>query len=352
MAESDTDGAVAADTSAPASPSSEPAASQPTPTSEPTSAPSGEKSESKESLLDAVLKVAPATNETDVLAKPKDESAPRDDQPESDQADTGTTETEADEDDSIPADAAPRLAKKIRKLVNERRELRREVEQLRPVAQIGGELQEFATANDLSGDDVASVLRMAAMLRAGDYDSFYRAVAPFVRTAQEYLGVVLPRDLADRVRAGHMTEVAAREFARQRYDHQRSQFELEATTEAASRQRVHSTQNEVQRAVSTYEMRLSASDPDYRAKAPSVRRVVQALLHERGGTIQTVDDALQITKAAYDEVSRQMRSIQPQPRATRPMPNGASQTPSARAAPKNMMEAALLGLESARRAGG
>jgi hypothetical protein len=76
------------------------------------------------------------------------------------------------------------------------------------------------------------------------------------------------------------------------------------------------------------------------------------MLHERGGTIGGVQDALQITKAAYDEVNRQMRAFQPTPRATRPVPNGATQTTSARAAPKNMMEAALQGLENARRAGG
>jgi hypothetical protein len=351
MAESETDGAVTADNSAASTPdSSPPAAPQHSPSSEPTTESTGD-SQSKSSLLDAVLKVVPATTESDVLAKPKDEPAPQGEQEpeESDQADTETAEAD---DEQAPADAAPLVRKKINKLLKDRRELRREVEALRPNAEIGGELAQFATANDLSGDDISNTLRMAAMLRSGDYESFYKAVAPFVRTAQEYLGVVLPRDLADRVRAGHMTEVAAKEFARQRYDHQRSQVELEATTEAVSRQRIVATQAEVQRAVSSFENRLSASDPDYKAKAPSVRRVAQALLHERGGTIQTVDDALKITKAAYEEVNRQMRAIQPQPRPTRPMPNGASQTSSARAAPKTLMEAALQGLDNARRAGG
>lgn len=346
-----TDGAVATDAPVASGTDSSSPPSQSTTTSEPTSteSKSGE-TQSKSSLLDAVLKVVPATNETDVLAKPADPSAPQDEHsPETDQADN---EADADDDEPAPEDATPRLRKKINKLLSDRRELRKEVETLRPHAGIGAELTEFATANDLSGDDVANVLRMAAMIRAGDYESFYRAVSPFVRTAQEYLGVVLPTDLAGRVRAGHMTEQAAREFARQRYDHQRSQLELEASTQAAGQQRVRATQSEVQRAVSSFEMRLSASDPDYKAKAPSVRRVVQAMLHERGGTIQNVNDALQITKAAYDEVNRQMRSFQPVPRATRPQPNGATQTTSARAAPKTMMEAALQGLENARRAGG
>jgi len=97
---------------------------------------------------------------------------------------------------------------------------------------------------------------------------------------------------------------------------------------------------------------LSASDPDYKAKAPSVRRAAQALLFERGGTISSVQEALEITKSAYDEVNRTMRAFQPAPRATHPQPNGATQTPSARAAPKTLMEAALQGLDQARRAGG
>lgn len=349
MVEAENAGPAAAEPSA-ASETSSPPPSPPTTPAEPPAASPGEPS-SKESLLDAVLKVAPATNERDVLEH-ADTSTPQDNQPpdQPDQADT-EPETEAD-DEPAPPEAAPAIRKKINKLLKQRRELRQEIETLRPSAEIGGELRQFAEVNDLSGDDVAGTLRMAAMLRAGDYASFYQAIAPFVRTAQEYLGIVLPRDLADRVRAGHMTEIAAKDFARQRFDTQRSQFELQATTEASNRQRVQTTQNDVQRAVSNFELRLSASDPDYKAKAPSVRRAVQALLFERGGTIASVDEALAITKSAYDEVNRHYRSLQPRPAATRPQPNGATQTTSARAAPKTLMEAALQGLDNARRAGG
>src|SRR5262249_34182013 len=148
------------------------------------------------------------------------------------------TDQTADDDEPAPQDAAPAIRKKINKLLKQRRELRHEVEAMRPAAEIGSELEQFAQVNDLSGDDVAATLRMAAMLRAGDYQSFYQAIAPFVRTAQEYLGIVLPKDLAQRVRAGHMTEAAAKDFARQRFDTQRSRFELQATQEASSRQRV------------------------------------------------------------------------------------------------------------------
>jgi hypothetical protein len=347
--------AIAPAADSPAAPADSPApAPSPAPSSTPAEPPASSHGEpqSKSSLLDAVLKVAPATNERDVLDDAADKPSPPGEPDSTDQADDDSGTDDIADDEVAPADASPLLRKKINKLLKHRRELRQEVETLRAPAEIGGELENFAKQNNLSGDDIAGTLRMAAMLRAGDYESFYKAVAPFVRTAQEYLGIVLPKDLQQRVRAGHMTEAAARDFARQRFDGMRSQYEAQAATETISRTRVQSTQAEVQRAVSSFEMRLSASDPDYKAKAPSVRRAVQALLYERGGKISSVDEALAITKEAYAEVNKHLKTIQPPPRATQPRPNGATQTTSARPAPKTLMEAALQGLETARRAGG
>jgi hypothetical protein len=319
------------------------------PSPQPSAETPAEAGTSKESLLDAVLKVVPATTESDVLAPTDAEAPPEAIEPDSQQAEPEEPETD---DDEPPPEAAPAIRKKINKLLKQRRELRDQLSQLQAPAEIGSELEQFAKVNDLSGEDIAGTLRIAAMLRHGDYQSFYQAIAPFVRTAQEYLGVVLPRDLADQVQQGQMSEQAAKAYARQRFDGQRSQFELKATEQAHQRQQVQAVQSDVQRAVSSFELRLSASDPDYKAKAPSVRRAAQALLFERGGTISSVQEALDITRTAYDEVNRQMRAFQPVPRATHPQPNGASQTPSARAAPKTLMEAALQGLEQARRTGG
>jgi len=334
-----------ADTAAPAS---EPASPSPSPpeTADHSAADTGQ---SKETLLDAVLKAVPAATETDVLKDSK-EPAPPEATPET--GDQAETETDDSDDDEPPQDATPLARKKINKLLKQRRELRDELSRVRPAAEIGSELETFAKQNDLAGDDIANTLRIAAMLRHGDYASFYQAIAPFVRTAQEYLGIVLPRDLQEEVRKGQMTEAAAKAFARQHFDRQRAEFERQAVETASNRQAVQYVQTDVQRAVSNFELRLSASDPDYRAKQPAIRRVAQALLYERGGTISSVEEALALTQDAYNEVNRQVRSYQPKPMATTPKPNGASQSPSARPAPKTLMEAALQGLETARRTGG
>jgi hypothetical protein len=305
-------------------------------------------------MLDAVLKVVPANDGPDVLAKPEDKASPE--TPPEKPEDGAEAAADGDDDNEpLPDNASPLLKKKITKLLKDRHELRaqvRELETMKPAAEIGTQLHNFAVEHDLSGDDVSTVMQIAAMLRHGDYEAFYRAISPFVRTAQEYLGVVLPEDLRERVTRGHMTEEAAREFARTRMDKQR--VELTHKTEQAQHatQALQSTQDDVARSVTAYEQRLAAADPDYKAKAASVRRIAQAMLFEKGGTIASVQEALTITKAAYDEVNATIRRQQPAPRPTSTVPNGNGSTRSARAEPTTLMEAALQGLARARNGAG
>jgi hypothetical protein len=348
----------AADSGTPAAAPSQEGAVSSTPASESSSpAPAGDTGQSKGSLLDAVLKVVPASTEPDVLAtaKPTEPAVPPETaSPAEDQATPETEEAETAEDDDAPPppETAPAARRKINKLLKQRRELRSQVAAMERPAEIGSQIQAFVTQNDLTDDDFANTLKIAALLKSGDYRGFYEAVAPYVRSAQEYLGVVLPRDLSEQVRIGQMTEATARNFARQRYDMERANYERQNLEVAQSRQRVEYVKNDVQRAVSSLEQRMAANDPDYKAKAPAVRRAAQALLFERGGQISHVGEALEITQAAYNEVNRHFRSMQPRPTATSPQANGASQSPSARAAPKTLMEAALQGLENSRRTGG
>jgi hypothetical protein len=301
-------------------------------------------------MLDAVLKVVPADTMPDVLAKSDDKASPETPaEPSAEPADPAATDE--DDNEPLPDNASPLLKKKISKLLKDRQELRAQVKQfesMRPVAEIGHQLQTFAQQNDLSADDVGTVMQIAALLRHGDYEAFYRVISPYVRTAQEYLGIALPNDLRERVQQGHMTEQTAREFARTRMDKQKVELTYQTEQAQHATQTLASTQDQVTRSVSAYEQRLAASDPDYKAKAASVRRMAQAMLFEKGGTITSVDEALAITKAAYDEVNATIRRQQPAPRATGHIPNGNGSTRSARAEPKSLMEAALQGLERAR----
>jgi hypothetical protein len=295
--------------------------------------------------------VVPATNEKDVLA-PAETPAPPD--PEEDKPDT-TDQADADnaDDDDEPAsqELAPPARKRINKLLKQRREMRQTITELEGPAQIGRELESFAKASNLAGDEIAAVLKIGALYKAGDFAGFYQAVSKAVRNAQEYLGVVLPPDLQGKVKQGQMTEVAAREFARQRFDGQIASAARQEAEAHAARVSYEQAQGNVHRAVSNFELRLAANDPDYKAKQPAVKRMAQAMLFDRGGFIHNDQEAVEITRLAYDEVNKQIRSFQPRPASTPARPNGSTQAPSTRTAPKTIMEAALIGLEQSRRGG-
>lgn len=300
--------------------------------------------QSKETLLDAVLK-ATETSSKDGEKGPEDkEDAPTSEAEEEEKSEDVAREAAKDDapddDEPLPDDVSNKVKKKVRKLLDERRVLRTEVEALRPNADVGHQFSQFAQANNLSPTDVVEALNLAAALKNGDLPRFYEMVSPAVRLAQEQLGLVLPPDLQQRVEQGQMTVDAAREFAKVRYNQQVYAQQAQQMQEASQTHAVRAVQADVQRAVSSFEQRLIATDPDYKAIAEPVRRAAQALLFERGGKVSNANEAVEITKRAYDEVKSQYRRMQAPPKATAKTPTGSNpQTSGARPTPKTLMEA-------------
>ena len=330
----------------------------PAPAAVETPAPSTETSapeSSKQTMLDAVLEVVQPTSEdgdtVEGTEKPEEpaEASPTEDAEEKEQAEEQTGEENDQEEERAAEEFSPKARRQINRLLRQRKELRSEMEQLKPVAEIGNQLQHFAVQHQLGSDDVINALHIAATLRRGDYKTFYDMMSPYVRHAQEYLGVVLPEDLQYAVQQGQMNEDIARQYARTRFDQQRMQIEREQLGQMSQQYLTNEIAGTVQRAVSSYEDQLAASDPDYKAKAGFVQRAAGAILREKGGTISSPEEAIAIVRDAYKEVNDHFRKISQPPRATPRTPGSTnSQTPAARAAPKNMMEAALAGLGRAR----
>jgi hypothetical protein len=115
---------------------------------------------------------------------------------------------------------------------------------------------------------------------------------------------------------------------------------------------LQNTQDYVQRTVSALEQQFAAKDPDYKVKAASVHDMVKSMLFDRGGTINNVEEALDLTRKAYDRVNTTFRQQRGQPLPTSRQPNGNGQTRSARPEPSTPYEAALQGLERARNGAG
>lgn len=342
------------DTGAPA-PSSTPAG----PDASPSSPSSSEKGETRESLLSAVEKALPELKDSEDKLKLGEEPPPSDEPSLEAKKDGEPGEGEPDLSKDPTEEELARYnqngaAKRIRKLLDERLALRKQVEGLDAEAQISRSLKTYLQANDIAKEDFQLTLDLAAAMRRGDFRSFLEGVGPYVQLATEALGLTLPADLQQSVQRGQMTADAAAAMSRERYA--RALAEQNATRLTQQRQIDARQQNgadlsrSVEQAVTAWENHIRTSDPDYGRKEATVRNFLWAVIQEKG-TPQSPEHAVEIAKEAYERANNTLRDFAPPPRPTRQVPSSIGRTAAgARPEPKTLMEAALLGLERAQRA--
>lgn len=305
--------------------------------------------ETKESLLDAVLKAVPdAENDSDKLTIGEDAPASTQPNSEEDQTKAEGTEPEIDLDKDPTKEELgryhSRTRKRIERLLTERNSFRDD-------AQVTKGLREFLVTNDVSKEDFQLTLDLSVAMRKGDYKTFLEGVAPYVQLAQEALGLTLPQDLQQQVQQGYMTTEAASRMSQERYARftaeqtaTRLQQQQRSQQETTQRSQV---QTSVESAVSAWETSVRQSDPDYGRKEPAVRDFMWAVVREKG-VPQNAEQALSIAKEAYERANGMFRQFAPQPKATPKVPSSINRTAGARPEPKSLMEAAMIGLERAR----
>ena len=249
--------------STPQAGSAETLTSAPDVSGSPSPAPSGEEhqAESRESLLDVVRKAAPQR------AEPLDGG----ERGVSTAGESAAPARESNEDldrhlqadwNSLPA----RTRKYIDRFRTEIRTLKEQRVPLEAQAQTTQELQNFLKQADIAKEDFGLVLDLASAMRRGDFRTFLEGVAPYVKLAQESLGIQLPADLQQAVQMGHMTQDAARYVAQVRSSQQLAATQLNRVTqETSQRDHVAAVQNfqaQVAGAVSNWEQAVRKYDPD------------------------------------------------------------------------------------------
>lgn len=311
--------------------------------------------ESKESLLDAVMKVVKPSEDAKVN-DPSKEAAPASDQPSSGQADgnTAATEEELAEDPSKEEldRYHSRTRKRIEKLLDQRNQARAEIDSLKAAAEIGNGFRNYLQQNDISKEDLGVLLDLGAALRKGDLHTFYEGITPYVRLAEEALGIRIPSDLQQHVQHGHMTNEAASVMSRERYARLLAEQQAAQLREAQQTQQtqayVAQVQNAIANSVTQWEATIRQSDPDYGLKQDAVKSLIWAVVQERGAP-QSPEHAVEIAKEAYNRANRMVSQWQPKPKPTSPAPSSVHRSTGATAEPKSLMEAALLGLQKTRR---
>jgi len=255
---------------------------------------------------------------------------------------------------------------RFRKIIGERDALGKrvkELETLEPDAQQFRQISKFVTDNGLSNDEVGQLFQVGALLK-NDPFAAYQAIEPIWNKLQALVGNVLPPDIQDRLDKGAIDEETARELARARGQTQvrAGQDELaqrrqRQADEAAERQRQSEAQaaqlTEFAGAVDAYWNTLAARDPDLAEKLDLVEGRV-AVLIQREGMPRTKEQAVAMTKKAYEEVSKTFgRFGQAAGKgSTRPSPsshsNARGAAPETPAQAGSLMEAMQIGLSRTR----
>jgi hypothetical protein len=348
--------------SEPTSPSPGETAPSPSAPGEHAPSPSAEQShgETKESLLEAVQRAVPELRQTG--KEDADGSGASPPQVAKDKA-------AGDDDPELPEEVtAEELAKysqtakrRIKKLTNQRSKLTGEVQRLKaiePSAQAADQVTKYLRDNDISRDDFLMTLELASAMRRGDFRTFYEGVKPYMKLAEEYLGVSLPGDLQQAVQQGHMTTQAAAIHSKERMDRamaqtnaarQQAAFQQYAQTSATQQQQQQreNLARQVTDTVNSWENEIRRTDPDYAAKQPAVQDTMWAVVREQGPP-QSPDHAIAIAKEAYRRVNERFRSWAPQRRPTSRTPSSTGRTAGVTPEPKSLLDAVKQARESAR----
>ena len=309
-----------------------------------------EKSDTKETLLEAVLKAVKPADDTEERADLAGTSPPSESVPSSEpEAKTGEEDKGPDltKDPSAEELAAynKRTRERIERLLGERNSFRAE-------AEVTQTLRNFLVTNDIAREDFQLTLDLAAAMRRGDFKSFLEGVGPYVQLATQALGITLPPDLQTEVTNGRVSFDAAAQMSRDRYARALAEQRATRVTQVASTQQTVAQQQHLSRSieqtVSAWENGIRQSDPDYGRKEETVKNFLWAVVQERGAP-QTPEHAVEIAKEAYSRANRTLQTFAPQRPPTRPVPSSINRAASgARPEPKSMMEAAELGLARAR----
>ena len=316
---------------------------------------SKEEGESKESLLEAVQKAVPELREN--AEKPSDDERASPAQ---------AAKPKIDDEVELPEEATPEeLAKlsktaqrRIAKLSKQRQRLEGEVQRLSPSAQAADQVVKYLHDADIGRDDFLFGLELMAAMRRGDFQTFYAGVKPYVKLAEEYLGVSLPPDLQAQVQQGHMTTQAAVQYSKERMDRaiaqtnaQRQQaafqqFQHQASTQQEQHQRQLLAAS-VRDTVNTWEAGIMRTDPDYAAKQSAVQNTMWAVVREQGPP-QSPEHALTIAKESYRRVNEQYRAWAPRRQPTLRSPSSTGRTAGVAPEPKNLLEVVKFAREAHR----
>jgi hypothetical protein len=188
----------------------------------------------------------------------------------------------------------------------------------------------FLDENRISQDEANQLFNIGALMK-NDPVKALELITPYYNDLLHITGNVLPPDLQQQVKTGHITKERAFELSRLRATGQTySAINEERTTHQqqrdTNRQRTEEVSN-MQSAISDWEKNWSSSDPDYAKKKDRVLDRVELLLvrAQRNGTLpKNNDEAVKLANQAKSEIEADLKKMNPQRKQVRTVDGGSS----------------------------
>lgn len=295
--------------------------------------------ETEDSLLAVVQSVSAEKAETTESADQPSDS------PSAEQSQE-TTEQQVDdrkEDDfsDVPFNKHPRF----RELVKEKNAYKAKLAEYEPDAQQYREIQSFMEKAQLSAEEVAEGLMLMAEMKSGDPVKAYEALTRKVETLALASGKKLPADLEQRIEQGYVDRETAESLYQQQVAAQRQAAQAQAQLEQRTRKDAQAQVQAIAGAVATWESATRAGDPDFDLKADFVKDRVRAHMAAHGMP-KSAEEALQISRQAYEAVTQTLQRARGPKPAMRPAVGG-KVNGSAAPEPRNLLDVIRQALSGA-----
>ena len=211
----------------------------------------------------------------------------------------------------------PRTKRRIEGLLTQKKALEAELAEAMPAAERMRGLDQFVRDNGIAPDDVNSTFEILRLIHTDPLRA-YEALTPVYRALAQMAGDVLPEDLKQQVDQGQTTEANARELARLRNATSFSESKTKAAREReAEESRTRETQqfaNDAGKAVSDWETRWQANDPDYRHKVARVKDKIELEILRRqhqGNLPKNAREAVELAEKCKSEVDAEVKKLLP-----------------------------------------
>lgn len=238
----------------------------------------------------------------------------------------------------------PRTARRIERLLEARKQDQHRIRELEVSAGEFQKVDSFLRSNNLSPQQAAEALQMAALVQGAregrvDANTALQAVSRIQQGLLRMTGHVLPPDLKKKVDDGFLDKTSAREVARARVEADRARSVRQQSTAVVQQTQAQQAQVAIRSAVEGWERQTAAADPDYGQMAALVQTQARALMQQYGQP-RNPTEAIQLLNRAHQDARALRSSLAPRPAPTPTRP--ASDTAvagSTRPLPKSLFDA-------------